>query len=183
MGTDPKETMLPKNAPSNNIYGALLLTVYHPEIYLKDDDIFLQFLFRIEGSSWFWDREPDSIGPEEYLEKPGHPSFSMSMVDLSDYESVRDFEVYPQPVPFLNWFDRRVAPFHFVPKARKRFALKLTHLEKAFLLYFYKKYAEQKDASELFIVYSLDASAYVYDGGRIFDPENRPVSPDDLSRP
>jgi len=165
------------------LYGARLLSVYHPEIYLQADDLFLRFLFRIEGSSWFYDRDPASMGAEEYLEKPGQPSFSMSMVNLGDYESVRDFEVYPEPVPFLNWLDRRVAPIHLVLKARKKFSLNPTHLEKAFLLYFYKKYTEQKNASRLFVIYALDGSAYVYDHGQIFDLDNRSLPPASLSKP
>ncbi len=167
-----------------SLYGARLISVYHPELYLQADDLFLQFLFRIEGTSWFYDRPPESISSlYDFLERPGEPSFSMEMVNLSDYEAVNDFKVYPEPIPLLNWLDRRVAPIHFILKARKSFSLYLTQLEKAFLFYFYKKYVEQRPIGNLFIVYSLDGSAYLYDNGQIFNLNNQPISSSEVSRP
>ena len=159
------------------VYNDRLLSVYHPEVYLQADDLFLRFLSLVEGSAWFYDTPPDQISSlYDFLPREGKPSFSMDMVDLSLYEAVDEYEVYPEPVPYLNWFDRRVMPIHFILKAQKRFGLNVTPIEKAFLVYFRHKYVDKSNPDRLFIAYSLDGSAYIIDSDKVYDFNGKETS-------
>lgn len=182
------------------IYTARLLAVYHPEIYLQADNHTIQMLLNLPDVGLFYKIHPEYIKKSKYISnyfwntnKSSAIYFNLDMVNLQDFETINEYLVYPEPIPYLNWFDRRILPIHFLLRMRKKFEInkqefsqgkyRITPLEKAFLVYFKKKYSEYINAHRMFILYSLSGEAYIYANKHLYDINNNLISPAHIKRP
>jgi len=139
------------------IYASRVITVKHPEIYLKADDSFsaaitsnpgfkkVYFTKDIHSPDLFWKRQ---------LEMKGAP-FSFGDVNFNDLRVKSNRNLYPDEFPFFSYIDRRLLP---IASTLKTFESEVTEFEKAAIFYFKLK---QNGSTNAFIIYCDNESAYV----------------------
>ena len=160
------------------LYVSRILSVRHPEVYLKGDDLFWQIASTVNGFQEAYEVEnvadmylmefPDKIIAGENVGRP----LSMAKVDSGSYRVVDEADLYPKGYPFFPWLDRRMGPLAVTLKDKGR---RLTPVERAEHEYFRAK--ERGAPKEtLFLVVCDDGGAYLYESGLLWSArEGRPV--------
>ncbi len=168
-----------------SLYVARLISVPQPELYLQSDNLFIETIMATPGTKdWFLNKKVADIMPDIMFTNQSSSafgdgeSFSMSIVNLDNYKAVPDYKIYPDNYPFLNWFDRRFQPINFTLRSTKENNGEITYLEKAVILYFIKKYKDKIDKNKLFIIYTENSKAFLFDGNKFFDYNGKEVSKD-----
>jgi hypothetical protein len=142
------------------IYASRSLAVKHPEVYLKGDKLFIDLITSEIGYGKAYSIKNVH---DEYLygRNMAGPPFSFAQVDFNKYSRVKAEGLYPSGYPFLPYLDRRLLPIASTLKLAHN---SLTELELAEQCYFSLR--EKSKASDPYIIYCDDESAYVYDDAR-----------------
>lgn len=144
------------------IYAARVLTVKHPEMYLKADGLFLKTIQTNVGFKKSYEIEDVHSGYLNGKEMAG-PSFSFDYVDFTKYKIIESAELYPDHYPVLPYLDRRLLP---VASTLKSVRDRITQLEKAEQYYFALK-ETGTSVDRMYLVYCDNENSYLYHQGEL----------------
>ncbi|MCK4222457.1 MAG: hypothetical protein KAX25_06240, partial [Dehalococcoidia bacterium] len=148
------------------VYGARILAVKHPEIYLRADGLFVEMIETNPGFKKAY--QINDVHSDYFIwyyiggEMSG-PPFSFDYVDFTKYQIIEAKELYAEDYPLLPYLDRRMLP---VASTLKSVGNRLTQLEKAEQHYFALK-EEGTALDQLYLIYCDNDNAYLYNQGSL----------------
>jgi len=156
-----------------SIYTSRTIAVKHPEVYLKANKSFYEHISKIPGyKNAFLEDNRDS---KEFLPHSQYyrsAPFSFNLFPWNDTKVVTNFrDFYPNRYPFLSYYDIRMMP---VASILKTYDKKISELEMASLR-FLEIYEKQGSTDEVFILYSDDEKAWIYNRDKIISAKNNEV--------
>lgn len=155
------------------IYTSRTIAVKHPEVYLEANKRFYEHISQIPGYKNAFledDRESREFLPHSqyYMSAP----FSFELFPWNDTKVVTNFRnLYPDRYPFLSYYDIRMMPAATILKTYDK---KISELEMASLR-FLEIYEKQGSTHDVFIIYSDDERAWIYNGGKTARAKNNEV--------
>ena len=151
------------------IYTSRTMAVFHPEIYLKADMLFLRSVDKKYLTGLLNDDYQYNLSAQ----------FKLSNIVLEQYKTLRSRQFYPQAAPYLNFLDRRMLPVASSLRAKGEGQIKqpeqIKEIELGSLFYSMQRIEHGRASDELFIIYCDNENTYV-------KVENRLYSMSDLKK-
>lgn len=150
---------LVKQSKTNNyskygIYTSRILTVFHPEIYLKADMLFLETLDNKQLSSYIFETNDSK-----------QSQFNINSINLKDYNIINSRETYPSDVPYLKYLDKRALSISTFLREVRNNNIEQTkdikEIELAFLFYSLQRIKHKTPKDKLYIIYCKNEETYI----------------------